>query len=157
MEVSRPTHPSAPRHATRPLYLQPTFLGLVFVGGALGTTLRGWLAGLFPAGPGGFPAAIFWINVSGSFLLATLLETLAQRGADDGWRRRLRLAVGTGVLGGYTTYSTYAVDIVLLLRAGQSDVGLGYALASLLLGPIAAIAGIATARSRRLRAGQGRA
>lgn len=157
MEVSPPSHPSPPRRATRPLYLQPTFLALVFVGGALGTSLRGWLAGRFPAGPGAFPAAIFWINVSGSFLLGTLLEALAQRGADDGWRRRVRLAVGTGVLGGYTTYSTYAVDIVLLLRAGHPDAGLGYALASLVLGPIAAFVGIATARSRLLRAGQDRA
>ncbi len=146
----RPNRSGAKRG--RRLCLQPAFVLPIFVGGALGTCVRGGLAGLFPTTPGTFPAVIFWINVSGSFLLGLLLEGLSQGGADDGWRRQVRLAIGTGVLGGYTTYSAFSVDVVMLLRAGQPTTALGYALASLLLGPVAAVAGIAAAKSRPPRA-----
>ena len=54
---------------------------------------------------GGVPVATFGINVVGAFLLSVLLELLAKHGLDIGWSRRVRLGVGTGALGGFTTYS----------------------------------------------------
>ena len=125
---------------------------VVFAGGVLGTAVRAALESALPAQPGGWPWTTFAINVSGSFLLGLLLETLSRRGPDAGPRRYLRLGLGTGVMGGYTTYSTFAVEAVRLLGLGGGAVfvGLGYALGSVLLGLAGAFAGmwVATRWSR---------
>ncbi len=117
---------------------------VVLVGGAFGTAVRAALESAFPAQPGGWPWITFAINVSGSFLLGLLLETLSRRGPDAGLRRYLRLGVGTGVMGGYTTYSTFAVETVRLLGLGGAAtfLGIGYALGSVVLGLLAAFAGM---------------
>jgi fluoride exporter len=117
---------------------------VVLVGGAIGTAARAALESAFPAQPGGWPWTTFAINVTGSFLLGLLLETLSRRGPDAGLRRYLRLGLGTGVMGGYTTYSTFAVETVRLLGLGGGAVvvGLGYALGSVVLGLAAAFAGM---------------
>lgn len=117
---------------------------VVLVGGAFGTAVRAALESAFPAQPGGWPWTTFAINVSGSFLLGLLLETLSRRGPDAGLRRYLRLGVGTGVMGGYTTYSTFAVETVRLLGLGGAAtfLGIGYALGSVVLGLLAAFAGM---------------
>jgi CrcB protein len=114
---------------------------VVFAGGVVGTAVRAALETAFPAQPGGWPWATFAINVTGAFLLGLLLETLARRGPDEGARQLLRLGLGTGVMGGYTTYSTFAVETVRLLGAGAVLSGLGYALGTVLLGLAAALAG----------------
>jgi CrcB protein len=114
---------------------------VVFAGGVVGTVVRAALETAFPAQPGGWPWATFAINVTGAFLLGLLLETLARRGPDEGARQLLRLGLGTGVMGGYTTYSTFAVETVRLLGAGAVLSGLGYALGTVLLGLAAALAG----------------
>lgn len=117
---------------------------VVLVGGAFGTAVRAALESAFPAQPGAWPWTTFAINVSGSFLLGLLLETLSRRGPDAGLRRYLRLGVGTGVMGGYTTYSTFAVETVRLLGLGGAAtfLGIGYALGSVVLGLLAAFAGM---------------
>ena len=117
---------------------------VVLVGGAFGTAVRAALESAFPAQPGAWPWTTFAINVSGSFLLGLLLETLSRRGPDAGLRRYLRLGVGTGVMGGYTTYSTFAVETVRLLGLGGAAtfLGIGYALGSVVLGLLAASAGM---------------
>lgn len=117
---------------------------LVFIGGAVGTAIRAALEAAMPAQPGGWPWTTFAINVSGSFLLGLLLETLSLRGPDAGLRRYLRLGVGTGVMGGYTTYSTFAVETVRLFGVGGGAVfiGIGYALGSVILGLAGAFAGM---------------
>lgn len=114
---------------------------VVFVGGALGTAIRAALEAAFPAQPGGWPWATFLINVSGAFVLGLLLETLSRRGPDAGARQLVRLGLGTGVMGGYTTYSTFAVETVRLIGTGAVLAGFGYALGSVLLGLAAALAG----------------
>ena len=58
--------------------------------------------------------ATLGINVVGAFLLGTLLELLADRSIDAGGSRRIRLTPGTGVLGGFTTYSALAADTATL-------------------------------------------
>lgn len=143
---------------TRPPHLRWRSLGLVAVGGAIGTGVRAVLAGAFPA-VDGISWTILAINVVGAFCLGLLLESLAQRGPDEGRRRSVRLFVGTGVLGGFTTYSTLADDTARLLDAGRWGAGAGYALLSVVLGLVAAAAGAwiaGTRRARRSGAGEAR-
>lgn len=151
-------------------------IALVFVGGAVGTTVRaavdgavGGVAlndpGLAPVGsatwgdflPAGatlheFPLHTFTINVVGSLLLGVLLERLGRRGPLP-TRTRLRLLLGTGALGGFTTYSALTVTTAQLLRVGSPTAAAVYALATVLLGLVAAGAGIAL--SARLSRGAG--
>lgn len=114
---------------------------VIFVGGSVGAFLRWWLESTFGAPAGQWPWVTFWINLSGSFLLAVLLEGLAATGEDVGWRRYLRLGLGTGVISGYTTYSTFAVEAVELGRAGSAGLMLLYGAGSALLGIALAYAG----------------
>jgi len=92
--------------------LSPRALLIVAVGGAVGALARYGLSRAFPVAPGTFPATTFVINVTGAFALAFLLESLLRRGAPDHW---LRLLVGVGVLGAFTTFSTMATEIALVL------------------------------------------
>lgn len=121
--------------------VRPAWLGVILVGGTAGTAVRAALESAFPAAAGQWPWTTFWINVTGALLLGVLLEVLAELGPDRGWIRGLRLGLGTGFLGGYTTYSTFAVETVQLLGSPAVLVGLGYAVASVLLGLMAAFAG----------------
>jgi CrcB protein len=132
----------------RPPHRRWRFLGLVALGGAVGTGARASLAAAVPA-VHGLSWTILAINVVGAFCLGLLLDALAQRGPDVGRRRSLRLFVGTGVLGGFTTYSTLADDTARLLDVGRWGAGTGYALLSVVLGLVAAAAGMWVARGTR--------
>lgn len=125
---------------SRSPHLQWRLLGLVGAGGAIGTAAREALSLALPP-VGGVPLTIFFINVGGAFLLGLLLETLGRRGPEDDRRRALRLFVGTGVLGGFTTYSALATDTALLL-GGFPLPALAYALGTVVLGGLASAAGI---------------
>lgn len=118
------------------------FLGLVVAGGAVGTAVRAALENEFPAQPGSWPWTTFVINVTGAFLLGTLLGHLTSAGADEGLRRDVRLGVGTGVMGGFTTYSTFMVEVDSLLRSGHLGTGALYAGVGVLVGLLAAAAGL---------------
>jgi len=131
----------------RPPYAQPRLLTLVMLGGAAGTTARWYLSQTFEPGPGRWPWVVFAINLVGSFLLGLLLEALLRGGPDAGRRRAIRVGVGTGVIGGFTTYSTFIVETDQLIAAGHLWVGGAYAVVSILLGVLAAFAGIALARA----------
>jgi fluoride exporter len=98
-----------------------------------------------------FPVATFVINVVGAGLLGLLVERLARRPSSPR-NHRLGLLLGTGFLGGSTTYSALAVDTVQLLRLGQTGPALAYALGTLLVGALATGLGIAVGRGRRSRA-----
>lgn len=80
--------------------------GLVFLGGSLGTALRALVGLTLPVGWVALPTLV--VNVVGAFAIGVLYESLALR---DG-RRSWRLFLGTGVLGGFTTYSALAVAVV---------------------------------------------
>lgn len=124
-----------------PIHVHPGALALVFLGGTLGAGTREALALLYPA-VNGIPWTIFCINVSGAFLLGVLLEALVRRGPDHGRRRALRLLLGTGFMGGYTTYSSLATDTAALLGHGSPWAGAGYAIGTVLIGGLATWAGI---------------
>lgn len=127
---------------SRPVHLHPGFLALVFLGGAVGAACREALSLAFPD-VDGVPVALFGINLLGAFLLGVLLEGLARRGPDVGRRRVVRLTLGTGVLGGFTSYSSLATGVVLLLQDGRWGIGVGYAVATVLLGGLMTWAGMA--------------
>ena len=123
------------------MHLRARSLGLVFVGGALGTGVR---AGVNAAAPAlrGIPVAVLLVNVLGAFVLGLLLQRLHRSGPDEGRLRDLRLLVGTGVLGGFTTYSALAADTAGLLADGRPGAALLYAGSTLVLGLAAALAGL---------------
>ncbi len=130
---------------TRPAYTQPGLVALVGVGGAVGTTARWAVEQLADVPDGAWPWPTFAINVVGSFLLGVLLAGLGS--VDDGWRRRVRLGAGTGLLGGFTTYSTFAVEVDLRARDGYLALGAVYAVTSVVVGVAAAAAGAAAGRA----------
>ena len=122
---------------------QGAAVAAVAVGGALGALAR-WGIGLaWPAPHGGFPVATLLINVVGCLLMSVLVVHVAEvREAHP----LVRPFLGVGVLGGFTTFSTFAVDADQLLAEGRLGVALGY-LAATVLGSVGAAAlGLALAR-----------
>lgn len=129
----------------RPPHLQPALLLLVLAGGTAGTAAREALSLLLPR-TGAIPLTTLGINLLGAFLLGILLEGLARRGPEDpGRRRRLRLLLGTGFLGGFTTYSALSTATAQLLGAGDVGPAMAYALGTVLLGGVMTGCGIAAA------------
>ncbi|MFT3886756.1 MAG: CrcB family protein [Arachnia sp.] len=128
------------------------YVGFIFAGCTLGTLTRAGLEGAFPTPAGHWPWATFWINIVGSLVLGVLLEALSVAGDDTGWRRAVRLGVGTGVIGGFTTYSTYVLETDQLARGGAPVLGVAYALVSIVVGLAAAGAGMAAVASLERRA-----
>jgi CrcB protein len=123
--------------------LHPDVLVAIAVGGALGACARYGIGLAFPAFPTGFPWATFWVNVSGCFLIGVLMVLVT-----DVWtnQRLIRPFLGVGVLGGYTTFSTYVVDIQRLVNNGAAGVALLYLAATLFAAVIATTAGIGFTR-----------
>jgi CrcB protein len=134
-----------PTGAPLPVHLTPHLVALVFVGGSLGVLARAALDRWFPEG-NGFPTTTFGINIVGALALAVLIEALALRGSDSGHRRALRLLAGTGLLGGFTTYSALAVHTDQLVRAGQMPSALTYSVGTVVVGFVASVVGIALTR-----------
>ncbi|QSB05646.1 fluoride efflux transporter FluC [Natronoglycomyces albus] len=129
----------------------PRDLGLVALGGAAGSLLR-YGFDIFLPFDGDIAWSVLVVNVCGAFLLGALITILTLNGPDRGPRRDLRLLLGTGLLGGYTTYSMLALDVSASLLQGHILTAVGYAMATLVLGALAGWGGIVAAqwwRSRR--------
>jgi fluoride exporter len=109
-------------------------LSVIAAGGALGASARYGLGGAFPTAPGQFPWATFGINVAGCLLIGVLMVLVAEVWAG---RRLLRPFLGVGVLGGFTTFSTYVVDIQRLVDIDAAGIALVY-LAGTVLAALAA-------------------
>jgi fluoride exporter len=95
----------------------------IAVGGMLGASSRRALELAWPTDPAQFPWSTFVTNVAGSALIGLLMVYGVERGAGH---PLLRPFLGVGVLGGFTTFSTYAVQTTDLLRAGEPMLALTY-------------------------------
>lgn len=135
--------PGADRREGRRRRAEPSVLAAIALGGALGAPARYGVAQVIHVPPHGFPWATFWTNISGSFALGLVLALFLERFPPS---RYLRPFVATGFLGAYTTYSTFAVESVVLGKDGHVGVALAYAATSLVAGFIAAWAGLVSAR-----------
>lgn len=141
------------RHASRsPGRAQPDVLAVIAAGGMLGASARYGIAQLVPPRPGRFPWATWWTNLSGSFLLGLLLVLILERFPPT---RYVRPFLATGILGAFTTMSTYQVETVLLIKDGHARTGIAYGLGSVLAGIGLAYTGILTGRLARPRHPEG--
>jgi fluoride exporter len=120
--------------------VEPAVLATVAVGGVLGSLGRYAVGVALPHAPGGFPWATLAVNLTGAFAMGLLVAYLVNR---PGAHRLARPFVGVGVLGGWTTFSALAVDVVHLGVADRTQTALGYVAATFLVGTIAVAAGSA--------------
>ena len=120
-------------------------LFLVAAGGALGSGLRHLtnLAALRLLGPA-FPWGTLTVNIVGGFLMGVFVELLARR---FGGSAELRLFVATGILGGYTTFSAFSLDVAVLYERGALALAFLYVVASVILSIGALFAGMWLAKS----------
>jgi len=118
-------------------------LGVIAAGGATGSMARYGLTVVVPARPGAFPWATFAINVTGCLLIGVLMVLIAEVWAAH---RLLRPFLGTGLLGGFTTFSTYTVDVQQLVAAGAARIALAYLAGTLAAALVAVYGGITATR-----------
>ncbi|WP_319528940.1 fluoride efflux transporter CrcB [uncultured Cohaesibacter sp.] len=117
----------------------------VALGGAAGASLR-HLVGMMALRSfgSGFPYGTFICNVVGSFLMGLLIHLLAVKFHAS---TEIRLLLTTGLLGGFTTFSTFSLDVVTLTERGQMGIALFYVALSLAGGIVALFIGLSAARA----------
>jgi fluoride exporter len=119
-------------------------LALISAGGALGALARWGTSAAWPGGDAHSAWATLQVNVLGAALIG-LLMVLVRRGGTEG--RYARPFLGVGVLGGYTTFSTYALDVHGLLLAHRPGWAGAYLVGTVVLGLLAAWVGISLGRA----------
>lgn len=120
---------------------------LVFLGGGIGSVLRhgvNMAAGRWLGT--GFPWGTLFVNVVGSTVMGLLVAWFAFR-AGAGWTQHVRLFLTTGVLGGFTTFSTFSLDTALLWERDAYAVALGYVAVSIVCGILGLFGGLALVRA----------
>jgi CrcB protein len=116
---------------------------LVAAGGALGATARWLVTVAVQRWAPGLPLGTWLVNAGGCLAAGALLATLEARGGSEA----TRLFVAVGILGGFTTFSSFAVDGLVLAREGRHVVALGYVASSVLVGLAAAWLGWSAVRA----------
>jgi len=113
---------------------------LVAMGGAIGACLRHMVSvaavRLFGAA---FPWGTLGVNIVGSLVMGVVVELLARR---VGSSHELRLFLATGILGGFTTFSAFSLDVAMLWERGDAGYALAYVMASVALSVGALFAGL---------------
>ena len=132
-DEGRPSPPSPRGARWRPLLL-------VAVGGGFGTAGREGLSLAIPT-IDEVPIAIPIVNVIGAFLLGLLYEAVTRPSIDDRQRVALKLLLGAGFCGGFTTYSSLATDTAVLNADGRGGLALAYAVSTLVVGALATVVG----------------
>lgn len=119
---------------------------IVFAGGGLGAVARHLLNMSVTRLIGSdFPWGVMLINISGSVIMGMAAAFFAFK-ADANWSQPLRLFMTTGILGGYTTFSAFSLDVVLLWERGEPLQALAYVLGSVALSVLGLVAGMALVR-----------
>ncbi|MXO62457.1 fluoride efflux transporter CrcB [Qipengyuania oceanensis] len=130
--------------------LSPFFASMhVALGGAIGALLRyqlgrGLTHWLGPQAVSSFPYATLAVNVIGSLAMGLLFGWLAKH--DVGQGEQFRLFVGVGLLGGFTTFSAFSLEMMLLVERGQPTTAITYAAVSILAGLTALYVGLIAMR-----------
>ncbi|MEW2067261.1 CrcB family protein [Streptomyces sp. NPDC007346] len=127
-----------------PAASQARVLGAVAAGGALGALARYGALVLGPAGDGGFPWTVFAVNASGCALIGVLMVLTVERGRVT--HPLVRPFLGVGVLGGFTTFSTYAADASGLLVRQEPLTAVAYMAATVVVALAAVRAGAVLTR-----------
>ncbi|WGW12094.1 CrcB family protein [Saxibacter everestensis] len=127
---------------TRKARLRIALILIVVAGGTIGTGLRYGLSLLLPTSEHGWPTATMSANLLGALALGVLLEALVRRGSESVRGRFVRLGIGTGVLGGFTTFSSLAIETERLIADGRYLAGAGYAIGSILAGFLLCLVGV---------------
>lgn len=119
---------------------------IVFAGGGLGAVAR-HLINLSVSRLIGsdFPWGVMLINISGSIIMGMAAAYFAFK-ADAQWSQPLRLFMTTGILGGYTTFSAFSLDVALLWERGEPLHALAYVLGSVVLSVLGLFVGLAVIR-----------
>lgn len=127
---------------------------LVALGGGMGAWLRylvglAWLRGIGPIAASAFPWATLTVNLIGSCAMGLLAGWLARHAGSEtlAGGEQWRLLLGVGVLGGFTTFSAFSLELVGLIQRGSLGSAAAYAALSLLGGAGGLLAGLALARS----------
>lgn len=112
---------------------------LVAAGGAIGASLRhlAGMASLRLLGPA-FPYATVLINVTGSLIMGLFIAWLVKKGGSD----NLRLFFATGILGGFTTFSAFSLDVADLIERGAMAPAFAYVLISVFFSILAVFVGL---------------
>lgn len=121
-------------------------LFLVAAGGATGAVAR-YLLGAAAGramGPGGWPWGTFTANILGGLLMGVLVSVLALRGGAD--QEKWRLLLGVGLLGGFTTFSSYSLELALMLQRRAYIEAAGYGVGSMALSVLALMLGLVLTR-----------
>jgi CrcB protein len=126
-----------------PLKGQGRVFAAVALGGVLGALTRYGIGLLLPHRPGMLPLGTLLINVLGGLLIGALIVTVAERGRGHPLARPF---LGTGVLGGFTTFSTYTVDAQQLVAAGRAAVAVAYLAGTLVAALVATWVGLTVTR-----------